>query len=158
MAAGEVGRRRTGLGRARPGGGRGFTYLAMLLAIAVLSTGLAAAGTLWSATADRQRAQELEWVGQQYVQAIASFYYSSPGNMRRFPPDLQALVRDPRFPFVRRHLRRIYLDPYSGDAQWGVVRAPDGGVMGVYSLRQSATAPGASAPRQFLFTPSTPGA
>ena len=28
----------------------------------------------------------------------------------------------------------MYPDPVTGKADWGIVRAPDGGVMGVYSL------------------------
>jgi len=44
------------------------------------------------------------------------------------------LVLDPRAPDVRRHLRRIYVDPITGKDGWGIVRAPDGGIMGVHSL------------------------
>ena len=32
-----------------------------------------------------------------------------------------------------RHLRRLYRDPLTGSAGWGVVKGPDGGVIGVYS-------------------------
>ena len=32
-----------------------------------------------------------------------------------------------------RHLRRLYRDPLTGSADWGVVKGPDGGVIGVYS-------------------------
>jgi hypothetical protein len=36
-----------------------------------------------------------------------------------------------------RHLRRIYADPMSGKAQWGIVEVPGGGgIMGVYSLSE----------------------
>jgi hypothetical protein len=33
-----------------------------------------------------------------------------------------------------RHLRRIYADPITGSADWGIVETPDkAGIMGVYS-------------------------
>jgi hypothetical protein len=28
----------------------------------------------------------------------------------------------------------VYLDPMTGKPEWGVVRAPDGGILGVHSL------------------------
>jgi hypothetical protein len=31
-------------------------------------------------------------------------------------------------------LRRLYPDPLTGRDEWGIVKAPDGGIMGVYSL------------------------
>ncbi|MCM5681559.1 type II secretion system GspH family protein [Schlegelella sp. S2-27] len=126
----------------------GFTYIGVLVAVVIMSIGLAAVGELWSATAERQRKQQLDWMGEEFVQAIGSYYYASPPGNRRFPPDLQALLADTRFPFMRRHLRRIYLDPYSATQQWGTVPAPDGGVMGIYSL----AAPGDSR-KVFAFTP-----
>jgi hypothetical protein len=36
---------------------------------------------------------------------------------------------------VMRHLRRLQADPLTG-REWGVVKAPDGGVMGVYSVSE----------------------
>jgi len=36
----------------------------------------------------------------------------------------------------RRHLRRLYPDPITNSAERGLVKAPDGGVMGVYSLSE----------------------
>ncbi|MCW7541276.1 type II secretion system protein [Aquabacterium sp. A7-Y] len=104
--------------------------------LAILSAGLAAVGQLWSAAAERERARQLAWTGEQFVQAIASYYHSAPNGQKRYPPDLQALLLDPRFLSTRRHLRRIYLDPYSGRAGWGLVAAPGGGIMGVYPLAQ----------------------
>ena len=33
-----------------------------------------------------------------------------------------------------RHLRRLYRDPMTGETEWGLVKDPDGGIYGVYSL------------------------
>ena len=32
-----------------------------------------------------------------------------------------------------RHLRRLYADPITGNADWGLISAPDGGIAGVFS-------------------------
>ena len=37
-----------------------------------------------------------------------------------------------------RHLRRQYVDPMTGKANWGLVEAPGGGVKGVYSRSEDA--------------------
>jgi len=36
----------------------------------------------------------------------------------------------------QRHLRRIYPDPLTGKPEWGLMEAPQGGVMGVYSTSE----------------------
>ena len=53
---------------------------------------------------------------------------------RPYPSDLGELLRDHRFPGIRRHLRKAYYDPLTGKSEWGVAEAPEGGIMGVYSL------------------------
>jgi len=49
------------------------------------------------------------------------------------------LLLDTRFVGTVRHLRTLYADPVSVDTPWGLLRAPDGGIRGVYS--QSAAVP-----------------
>ena len=106
----------------------GFTYLGLLLAIALLGLGLTTASELWTTTAHRQRLEQLEWVGQQYAQAIGSYYEATPGRVKSFPRSLDDLVEDKRFAFKRRHLRRVYANPLTGRREWDVVTAPDGGI------------------------------
>jgi type II secretory pathway pseudopilin PulG len=113
----------------------GFTYLALLLFVAIMGVGTAAAGVVWHTAARRDKEQELLFVGDQIRQAIGRYYRESPG-LKRFPARLEDLVRDPRFPGAKRHLRKLYADPITGSTEWGLVRAPDGGVMGVYSLSE----------------------
>lgn len=114
---------------------RGFTYVGLLLLVAMSSAALAAAGTLWSVESRREKEAELLFIGDQFAQAIASFRDRTPGGqVQRFPRDLQELLEDKRWPTVRRHLRQVYVDPMTGQRDWGLVAAPGGGVMGVYSL------------------------
>ncbi len=110
---------------------RGFTYLGVLLAIALLGIGLVAAAEVWTTTAKRQRVEQLDWVGQQYVQAIGSYYESSPGRAKVFPKALEDLLEDRRMPFVRRHLRQLYANPLSGKSDWELIEAPGLGIRGV---------------------------
>lgn len=110
---------------------RGFTYLGLLLAIALLGIGLAAASEVWTTTAQRQRLEQLDWVGQQYVQGIGSYYESSQGAAKSFPLALDDLIEDRRAPFVRRHLRQLYVNPISGRLDWEVVEASGKGIRGI---------------------------
>lgn len=110
---------------------RGFTYLGVLLAIAVIGLGVSMASEVWVTTARRQRAEQLEFVGQQYVQAIGSYYESPVDGRRRFPAHTGELLEDRRFPYVRRHLRREYLNPFTGTMDMQPIAAPGGGIQGV---------------------------
>lgn len=118
---------------------RGFTYLAMLLAVAVVGIGLAAAGTLWSTEAQRDREVELLFIGEQFRRAIRLYYRNStdqntPG--AAYPRTLQDLLEDRRRGDVKRHLRQLYADPMTGKPDWVLLttRAPDGErLFGVHS-------------------------
>jgi type II secretory pathway pseudopilin PulG len=110
---------------------RGFTYLALLFIVAILSGGLALTGVVWHTVAQREKEAELLFVGHQYRQAIARYYLAGP---RQYPRTLADLLKDPRRPGAERYLRRLYPDPLTGSGEWGLVRGPDGGIQGVYSL------------------------
>lgn len=116
---------------------RGFTYLGILIIVMVMGAGLAATGTLWSSTAQREKERELLFIGNEFRQAIESYYRRSPGGPA-YPKSLAELVDDKRFPMPQHHLRRIYVDPMTGKADWGLVQAPAGGIMGVHSLSTQA--------------------
>lgn len=124
-------RTQRGCGRRRPT--QGLTYLWVLLIVAVLGWGLAAAAQLWTTAAAREKERELLFVGEQFRRAIASYYESTPQPMKQFPRMLTDLIEDRRFPIPRRHLRRLYADPISGSRDWGLVLTADKTVMGVYS-------------------------
>jgi len=114
---------------------RGFTYLGMLVIVALMGLGLAAFGELYSHAAQREKERELLFVGNQFRDAIASYYNKSPG-AKAYPKKLEDLVEDTRFPMPQRHLRRVYRDPMTGKSDWALVDAPGGGFMGVHSLSE----------------------
>ena len=118
---------------------QGFTYAALLIAVATVGAGAAAAGELWSQSERRERERELLFVGGQFREAVRRYYEASPGAAKSYPQHLDDLLADRRFPTPRRHLRRMYRDPITGKAEWAVVESPQGGIMGVRSL--SAAAP-----------------
>jgi type II secretory pathway pseudopilin PulG len=113
---------------------QGFTLVAALIAVAVIGLGLAATGEIWSQSRQRDQEQELLFVGDQYRQAIALYYQRTPGAAKQYPAKLEDLLLDKRYPSVQRYLRKSYVDPMTGKAEWGLVPGPAGGVMGVYSL------------------------
>lgn len=116
----------------------GFTYVWMLAALALLSLGLAGIGERWSDQVKRERERELLRIGTLYAEAIASYYASAPGSLKQYPPDLKSLLEDPRRVGTRRHLRKLYGDPLDPNRAWGILRAQDGGVAGIYSLSTDA--------------------
>lgn len=114
----------------------GFTYLGLLFWVTVTGAGLAAVGTMWHAASQREREQELLFIGAQFRTAIRQYYEASPG-AQQYPQSLEDLLQDPRFPGTRRYLRRMYADPMTGKAQWGLVKQGDW-ILGVHSLSQDA--------------------
>jgi type II secretory pathway pseudopilin PulG len=117
----------------------GFTYLSLLLLVAVIGLGLAAASDVWSHSARREKERDLMFIGNQFRQAIEAYYQRTPGPLKRFPEKLEDLVEDKRYPNPQRYLRKVYPDPMTGSTEWGLIPAPGGqGIMGVYSLSEAA--------------------
>jgi type II secretory pathway pseudopilin PulG len=116
----------------------GFSYMVALFALTLLA--LLATRALENARTSLQREKEAEllFAGQAYMVAIKLYYDNSPGTVRRYPPDLQALLLDERGVRVRHHLRRLYRDPMTANTEWGVIEATAGGIKGVYSRSQGA--------------------
>lgn len=116
---------------------RGFTMAAVLAAMLILAFSAQGVMTYVSQQAQRERELDLLRIGQAYVEAIGTFYESSPGNLKRWPRTLEDLVEDKRFVGLRRHLREIYADPITRQPNWGIVRSEDGGISGVYSQAEA---------------------
>lgn len=113
---------------------RGFTYLTALFILAILMGGLALLGEVWETSAKREREAELLFVGHQYRRAIGLYYESSKD--RKFPRTLEDLIKDPRQASTQRYLRKLFPDPMTGKAEWGLIKAADGGIGGVHSLSE----------------------
>lgn len=109
----------------------GFTYLALLVSIAIVGIWLLALSEVWSSTLRNRQLAQLEWVGQQFTQAIGGYYQASPGLNKRYPASLQDLLEDRRGLVIRRYLREVYLNPLSGKRDWELVLSADGRVIGV---------------------------
>lgn len=82
----------------------------------------------------RERETELIFVGQQYQNAIGSYYQQSPNGLKEYPTKLSDLIEDKRSLSARHHLRKQYADPMTGSQEWGLVRNSLGQITGVYSL------------------------
>lgn len=104
-----------------------------MFAVALAGVALAGAGQVWKTEGRREKEKELLFIGEQFRLAIGSYYENSPG-AKRYPDSLEKLLSDNRFPTVRRHLRKIFYDPMTGVAEWGLISRPGVGVIGVHSL------------------------
>ena len=116
----------------------GFTYIGLLFFVALMGAALVAVAQVWHTQAKRDKEAELLFIGNQFRRAISLYYERAPGGLRQYPKQLNDLLQDPRYPNVQRHLRKLYIDPMTGKAEWGLVRAPDGSILGVYSLSDEA--------------------
>ncbi len=143
--------------RVRPAAGLAFLFT--LLLAALLGIALVTATELDSTLSRRAREQALLQVGHEFRQALARYQSARRGPVARldgsgaivvtpqlasgavpvggqaglYPARLEDLLLDPRQPHTVRHLRRIYADPITGQAAWGLVRE-GGRIVGVYSL------------------------
>lgn len=116
---------------------QGFTYIGTLVLVAILSVTAAATVRLGAVVQRRAAEQELLEIGDEFRNAFISYANSTPLGMPRTPPSLQELLKDPRYPTPQRHLRKIYVDPISGQQTWGTVPAvPGPGIVGVYSMAE----------------------
>lgn len=86
----------------------GFTYMGLLLGVALIGVGLSVTATVWSKESERQRKTEAEWVLAQYEKALKSYYNSAPGSVKELPASLDELLSDQRYLGVLRHLRKKY--------------------------------------------------
>jgi type II secretory pathway pseudopilin PulG len=116
----------------------GVSYIGVLVLVALMGITAAVAADVWHTNRKREAERELLFVGNQYRQAIGHYYEHGPGPVKAYPKTLQDLLRDPRTPGMKRHLRKIYRDPVTGSEEWGLVRGAAGEIMGVFSLSEEA--------------------
>ncbi|MDR2166029.1 MAG: hypothetical protein LBO79_10545 [Zoogloeaceae bacterium] len=112
----------------------GFSYLWVLLLVALMGVSLTVAVEVDSIVVRRDQEKALLAIGRQFQSAIGRYYESMPIDGRNeYPASLEDLLQDPRYPGTVRHLRRIFVDPVMGKAEWGLVKI-GGRIVGVYSL------------------------
>lgn len=113
----------------------GFTYVGLIIFVAIIAL-VGAAGLKFGAIMQRRAAElALLDIGAQFGAALRSYADATPPGQPTQPPSLKELLKDPRFPNTRRHLRKIFIDPVTGKAEWGIVYVSGTvGVTAVYSL------------------------
>ncbi len=102
----------------------GFTYIHLLLMVVVMGISLSAMGRYWSYLDKKDKEAELLFRGDQYMRAIDSYFKRSHGKVNIYPKKLEDLLKDPRSLAPRRHLRKIYKDPMTGEADWVPILDP----------------------------------
>jgi type II secretory pathway pseudopilin PulG len=113
----------------------GFTYIGLLIMVAISGIGLAGAGIVWHQDMQREREKELLFIGEQIRQGIGSYYENTPDGVKQYPKQLEDLILDNRFPVIKRHLRKLYNDPFSLKKEWGLVKQ-QGRIVGIYSTSE----------------------
>lgn len=109
----------------------GFAYIILLIGIVIIGIGAGTTLLAGARMSRRSAEQQLLVVGYEYERALVS--YAGAGNIG--PQNLSELLRDPRFPGLKRHLRQLYADPLTAH-EWGIQRDPQGYIVGVFSLAQ----------------------
>lgn len=140
--------RRTRIGRRQSG----VVLLVVLIFVLISSLAASSLVQMHKTQTKREREEQLLFVGEQFRKAVQSYYNSIPPNgVRAMPKSLEDLLVDNRFPTPLTHLRRIYPDPMTGNAEWGLVTAdaPQSGIAGVYSLGTDAPLKSAGFPERY---------
>lgn len=110
----------------------GYTYLGLLIFMAMAGIAMAGTGTLTSVQMQREKEEQLLFVGEAFRRAIESYYLATPSQVKTLPESLNDLLEDKRFPKPERHLRQIYIDPITGKQEWELIMI-GGRVLGVHS-------------------------
>ena len=116
----------------------GFTYLSLVILLAIMGLVGAAALKVDALLARAAAEQELLEIGAAFSAALDSYAAATPQGKPTQPPTMQDLLKDNRLPPIRRHLRKVFVDPVSGKAEWGITYVGDKvGIIGIYSLSQA---------------------
>jgi type II secretory pathway pseudopilin PulG len=134
-ASSEKGLRRKSYLKA-PGQMGGFTFIGLLMVIAIMGVALLAVGEVWHTAQQRDKEQELLFAGNQFRQAIKMYYIHAPAAFKQqpYPMHLEDLLEDNRYNSSNvRYLRKIFPDPISGSTDWGLLTNSTQAIVGVYS-------------------------
>lgn len=111
----------------------GFTYVGLLITIALMTSALAVVAPAWEVASQRTKEAELLFVGGEFRRALIGYAKFGTSDADRYPKTLEDLVKDPRFAGNRRLLRKVYRDPITDSTDWGLLRNPQGGITAVFS-------------------------
>ncbi|MGG1945580.1 type II secretion system protein [Trinickia sp. NRRL B-1857] len=121
-----------------------------MISIAIMAVAAAGAAELGAIYQRRMAEKELLFIGDEFQRALVSYAQATPILQATQPRTLDDLLRDPRYPNVVRHLRKIYVDPMTGKADWVLVMAPDGqSIVGIHSASKEHPIQIARFPLQF---------
>lgn len=118
---------------------QGFTYIGVLVILAIIMLALGAVSQVWHSVMQRKKEQELLFIGRQFRAAIGKYYVQSGG---RYPANLEALLESNDIGVTGAgakknwFLRKIYYDPITNQSNWGLIMGPDKRVQGVHSLSE----------------------
>lgn len=128
----------------------GFTYLSLMIVLAIIGLVTATSIKLGSVLQRSKAEQELLNIGTAFSDALQSYAEATPAGQSTMPATLADLLRDPRFPTPKRHLRKIFVDPVTGRTEWGIVYAGDRtGVVAIYSLSNARPVKISNFPQRF---------
>lgn len=99
----------------------GFVYLWALFAVVLAGIVMAGTGQMWQTKSQREKEAELMFIGEEFRKAIMSYHNSGT---KQYPVSLEDLLKDERSPNIKRHIRKIYLDPLTNSTEWGIVEEP----------------------------------
>lgn len=115
---------------------KGAVLLVVLVMVVIVGLVAGITGSSWQTIVQRAREAELFWRGDQYRQAIQSYYeYGAGGSRNRtgqFPAKIEDLIKDPRSLAPKKHIRRLYVDPMTG-GDWELIKDKAGRITGVHS-------------------------
>lgn len=110
----------------------GFSYIGVMVTLVISAIGLQGAAVIWQQQTQRQNEAVLLETGEAYRLAIGRYYESTPQPVKQYPLRLEELVEDKRFPVPKRHLRKLYPDPFSVKQGMSLI-IKDGRIVGVQS-------------------------
>ncbi len=115
----------------------GMLLIGVLIFIALSALTAVHAGPRWFDARQRAAEEELLFVGEQYRQAIESYWREAPNKVHQLPASIDDLLSDKRFAFPKRHLRKEFRDPLAPKEPFGELRQGNA-LVGVYSRTEGA--------------------
>lgn len=109
----------------------GFAYLFLLFVLLLLAVSVLALGSMEYHARVRSNETELLRIGSEYRRALRSYHEAVVPHV--YPRSIDELLLDRRGGMTRRHLRKLYADPVTGELEWGMV-LDQGAIIGFHSL------------------------